>query len=117
MEKGRLDAGAREAAVGRLHATGELAELADAALVVEAIVEDPAVKRRLFADLEEVVGDDTVLATNTSSLSVTAIAGACGCPAGSSDCTSSTRRRCSRWSRSSAASPPTRTSPRARTRR
>ncbi|MFJ4336798.1 3-hydroxyacyl-CoA dehydrogenase [Streptomyces sp. NPDC088915] len=75
VEKGRLDAGAREAAVGRLHAAGELAELADAALVVEAIVEDPAVKRRLFADLEEVVGDDTVLATNTSSLSVTAVAG------------------------------------------
>ncbi|WP_432059509.1 3-hydroxyacyl-CoA dehydrogenase [Streptomyces sp. S1] len=75
VEKGRLDAGAREAAVGRLHAAGELAELADAALVVEAIVEDLAVKRRLFADLEEVVGDDAVLATNTSSLSVTAIAG------------------------------------------
>ncbi|WP_078489581.1 3-hydroxyacyl-CoA dehydrogenase [Streptomyces bikiniensis] len=75
VEKGRLDAGAREAAVGRLHAAGELAELADAALVVEAIVEDLEVKRRLFADLEEVVGDDTVLATNTSSLSVTAIAG------------------------------------------
>ncbi|WP_432114523.1 3-hydroxyacyl-CoA dehydrogenase [Streptomyces sp. S1] len=75
VEKGRLDAGAREAAVGRLHAAGELAELADAALVVEAIVEDLAVKRRLFADLEEVVADDAVLATNTSSLSVTAIAG------------------------------------------
>ncbi|MGA5217666.1 3-hydroxyacyl-CoA dehydrogenase [Streptomyces cinereoruber] len=75
VEKGRLDAGGREAAVGRLHAAGELAELADAALVIEAIVEDPAVKRRLFADLEEVVADDTVLATNTSSLSVTAIAG------------------------------------------
>ncbi|MFC7793045.1 3-hydroxyacyl-CoA dehydrogenase [Streptomyces cinereoruber] len=75
VEKGRLDAGAREAAVGRLHAAGELAELADAALVIEAIVEDPAVKRRLFADLEEVVAGDAVLATNTSSLSVTAIAG------------------------------------------
>ncbi|MER7908344.1 3-hydroxyacyl-CoA dehydrogenase [Streptomyces sp. NPDC096068] len=75
VEKGRLDAGAREAAVGRLHAAEELAALADAALVVEAIVEDLAVKRRLFADLEEVVGDDAVLATNTSSLSVTAIAG------------------------------------------
>ncbi|MGA5495328.1 3-hydroxyacyl-CoA dehydrogenase [Streptomyces cinereoruber] len=75
VEKGRLDAGAREAAVGRLHAAGELAELADAALVIEAIVEDLAVKRRLFADLEEVVAGDAVLATNTSSLSVTAIAG------------------------------------------
>ncbi|MFF8834054.1 3-hydroxyacyl-CoA dehydrogenase [Streptomyces sp. NPDC015130] len=75
VEKGRLDAAAREAAVGRLHASEELAELADAALVVEAIVEHLPVKQQLFADLEKVVGDDTVLATNTSSLSVTAIAG------------------------------------------
>ncbi|MFE1546824.1 3-hydroxyacyl-CoA dehydrogenase [Streptomyces sp. NPDC058718] len=75
VEKGRMDAGAREAAVGRLHAAEELGELADAALVVEAIVEHLPVKQQLFADLEKVVGDDTVLATNTSSLSVTAIAG------------------------------------------
>lgn len=75
VEKGRLDAAAREDAAGRLHAAGELAELADAALVVEAIVEDLTVKRGLFAALEEVVADDALLATNTSSLSVTAIAG------------------------------------------
>ncbi|MER7947432.1 3-hydroxyacyl-CoA dehydrogenase [Streptomyces sp. NPDC096079] len=75
VEKGRLDAAAREAAVGRLHAAEDPAELADAALVIEAIVEDLSVKQRLFADLEKIVGDDTVLATNTSSLSVTAIAG------------------------------------------
>ena len=75
VDKGRLDAAAREAAVGRLHAAEDPAELADAALVIEAIVEDLSVKRRLFADLEKIVGDDTVLATNTSSLSVTAIAG------------------------------------------
>ncbi|WP_107097496.1 3-hydroxyacyl-CoA dehydrogenase [Streptomyces aureus] len=75
VEKGRLDATAREAAVGRLYAAQDLAELADAALVVEAIVELLPVKQQLFADLEKVVGDDTVLATNTSSLSVTAIAG------------------------------------------
>ncbi|MCX4982025.1 3-hydroxyacyl-CoA dehydrogenase [Streptomyces sp. NBC_00572] len=75
VEKGRLDATAREAAVGRLYAARDLEELADAALVVEAIVELLPVKQQLFADLEKVVGDDTVLATNTSSLSVTAIAG------------------------------------------
>ncbi|MFE9737590.1 3-hydroxyacyl-CoA dehydrogenase [Streptomyces sp. NPDC006477] len=75
VEKGRLDATAREAAVGRLHAAEELDELADAALVIEAIVELLPVKQQLFADLEKVVGDETVLATNTSSLSVTAIAG------------------------------------------
>ncbi|MFE6227030.1 MULTISPECIES: 3-hydroxyacyl-CoA dehydrogenase [unclassified Streptomyces] len=75
VEKGRMTAADREAAAGRLHACEDLADLADAALVVEAIVEDLAVKQRLFADLEETVGDDALLATNTSSLSVTAIAG------------------------------------------
>ncbi|GHB02311.1 3-hydroxyacyl-CoA dehydrogenase [Streptomyces termitum] len=75
VEKGRLDAAAREDAAGRLHAAADLADLADAALVVEAIVEDLAVKRSLFAALEEVVADDALLATNTSSLSVTAIGG------------------------------------------
>ncbi|MFC8506456.1 3-hydroxyacyl-CoA dehydrogenase [Streptomyces sp. NPDC057411] len=75
VEKGRLGKEERDAAVDRLHAAGGLAELADAALVVEAIVENLAVKQGLFADLEALVGEDTVLATNTSSLSVTAIAG------------------------------------------
>ncbi|MGH8809612.1 MAG: 3-hydroxyacyl-CoA dehydrogenase, partial [Noviherbaspirillum sp.] len=50
-----------------------IGELADAALVVEAIVEQLDAKRKLFADLEAVVRDDCILATNTSSISVTAI--------------------------------------------
>lgn len=53
----------------------ELADLADAALVVEAILEQLPVKQELFAALEEFVADDCLLATNTSSLSVTAVAG------------------------------------------
>jgi 3-hydroxybutyryl-CoA dehydrogenase len=75
VEKGRLDGAARDAAAGRLHAAADLEALADAALVVEAIVEHLPVKQQLFADLEKLVGDDAILATNTSSLSVTAIAG------------------------------------------
>ncbi|MFD9031804.1 3-hydroxyacyl-CoA dehydrogenase [Streptomyces sp. NPDC059567] len=75
VEKGRMDKAEREGAVARLHAAAELTELADAALVVEAIVEHLPVKQQLFGELEKIVGDDTLLATNTSSLSVTAIAG------------------------------------------
>ncbi len=56
------------------------AELADAALVVEAVLERLSVKRELFAALEDIVGDDCLLATNTSSLSVTAVAGALRLP-------------------------------------
>ncbi|TXL91669.1 3-hydroxyacyl-CoA dehydrogenase [Streptomyces sp. IB2014 016-6] len=75
-EKGRLDAGARDSAKARLLPAAELSELADAALVVEAVLEQLAVKQELFAALEEIVADDCLLATNTSSLSVTAVAGA-----------------------------------------
>ncbi|MCM2578408.1 3-hydroxyacyl-CoA dehydrogenase [Streptomyces meridianus] len=74
VEKGRLDSAERDAARSRLRPAGALADLADAALVVEAIVEDAAVKQQLFAELESVVPEDCLLATNTSSLSVTAVA-------------------------------------------
>ncbi|MFG2618777.1 3-hydroxyacyl-CoA dehydrogenase [Streptomyces sp. NPDC048507] len=72
--KGRLDPAAAEDAAGRIGAADGLAALAGAALVIEAVVEDAAVKRALFAALEEVVAPDALLATNTSSLSVTEIA-------------------------------------------
>ena len=74
VEKGRMSAGDADAARSRLHAVASLGEVADAQLVVEAIVENLDVKRSLFADLEGIVADDAILATNTSSISVTAIA-------------------------------------------
>lgn len=74
VEKGRMSDADAGAARARLHAAAALADVADARLVVEAIVENLDVKRALFADLEAVVGDDCILATNTSSISVTAIA-------------------------------------------
>jgi 3-hydroxybutyryl-CoA dehydrogenase len=79
-EKGRLTAGERDAAAGRLHVADTLDDLADAALVIEAIVERLDVKQELFTALEKIVPDDCLLATNTSSLSVTAIAGALRLP-------------------------------------
>lgn len=74
--KGRMTAAERDAARDRLHPAADLAELAGAALVIEAILEELPVKQELFAALEHLVADDCLLATNTSSLSVTAIAGA-----------------------------------------
>src|SRR5471032_1168738 len=74
VDKGRMSADDAAAANARLHAAGALADVADAKLVVEAIVENLDVKRALFADLEAIVGDGCILATNTSSISVTAIA-------------------------------------------
>ncbi|MFF0213364.1 3-hydroxyacyl-CoA dehydrogenase [Streptomyces vinaceus] len=72
--KGRLDRADAEDAIGRIESASALADLADAALVIEAVVEDPTVKRALFETLEEVVSPDALLATNTSSLSVTELA-------------------------------------------
>ena len=74
VDKGRMGADDAIAARGRLHAVASLRDVGDAAMVVEAIVENLNVKRMLFADLENVVTDDCILATNTSSISVTAIA-------------------------------------------
>ena len=73
-EKGRMTAQQAQDASARLQAAASLDDVADAALVVEAIVENLDVKRSLFADLEALVSDDCILATNTSSISVTAIA-------------------------------------------
>ncbi|MET7377855.1 3-hydroxyacyl-CoA dehydrogenase [Streptomyces sp. NPDC005526] len=76
VEKGRLSAADRDAARARLRPVEDLASLADCALVVEAVLERLDVKQELFRELEGVVGDDCLLATNTSSLSVTAVGGA-----------------------------------------
>ncbi|RII11274.1 3-hydroxyadipyl-CoA dehydrogenase [Streptomyces sp. YIM 130001] len=76
VEKGRLSGEARTAALARLTPVAGLEELAGCGLVVEAVLEQLDVKQDLLRSLESVVGDDCLLATNTSSLSVTAIAGA-----------------------------------------
>lgn len=80
VDKGRLDAAERDAARARLSPAESLVEFAGAALVVEAVLERLDVKQQLFTDLEEIVGDDCLLATNTSSLSVTAVGGALRLP-------------------------------------
>jgi 3-hydroxybutyryl-CoA dehydrogenase len=76
VEKGTMQQADRDAAVGRLSLTTELAELADCDLVIEAIVEELDAKRELFAELERICRPDAILATNTSALSVTEIAAA-----------------------------------------
>ncbi|HEV3007755.1 MAG TPA: 3-hydroxyacyl-CoA dehydrogenase [Burkholderiales bacterium] len=79
-EKGRLGAADVERTLQRLEITDSLEGLAPCHVVVEAIVEDLAAKRELFASLERTVKSDCILASNTSSLSVTAMAAACKRP-------------------------------------
>jgi 3-hydroxybutyryl-CoA dehydrogenase len=80
VEKGQIDAGVRDDALARLTLTTEVSDLADCDLVIEAIVEDLAPKQELFAELERICRPDTVLATNTSALSVTEIASVIASP-------------------------------------
>jgi 3-hydroxybutyryl-CoA dehydrogenase len=80
VEKGRLKAGDVDKTLGLIEIADSLAEMAPAHVVVEAIVEDLSAKRQLFSALEKVVKPDCILASNTSSLSVTAMAAACQRP-------------------------------------
>ncbi|MEP9365847.1 3-hydroxyacyl-CoA dehydrogenase [Xanthobacter sp. VNH20] len=73
VAKGRLSEQQYAEMATRLRVASVFAALKDAALVVEAVVEDLEVKKGLFRELEGIVGDDAILATNTSALSVTAI--------------------------------------------
>ena len=74
VKKGRISEDEREEILSRISMTTSLEDLAGAPLVVEAVVEDLNLKKKVFADLEGVVGEDAVLASNTSSLSVAGIA-------------------------------------------
>jgi 3-hydroxybutyryl-CoA dehydrogenase len=74
VTKGKLAADAAQATLARIEPIASLEAAASARLVVEAIVEQLDAKRELFRRLEALLGDDAVLATNTSSISVTAIA-------------------------------------------
>jgi 3-hydroxybutyryl-CoA dehydrogenase len=80
VEKGRMKREDADRAAARIEVPGAFAGLARAHLVIEAIVESLDAKRALFSELEGIVADDCLLATNTSSLSVTAIASGCRRP-------------------------------------
>ncbi|ARP89077.1 3-hydroxyacyl-CoA dehydrogenase [Bordetella genomosp. 9] len=79
-DKGKLSRDDAAAALSRIVTAASLEALADCQLVIEAIVERLDVKRDVFTQLEAVVADDCILASNTSSLSITAIAAVCRLP-------------------------------------
>jgi 3-hydroxybutyryl-CoA dehydrogenase len=80
VERGKLEAADRDAVVGRVRAVTDLGELADCDLVLESIVEDLATKKHLFGELDRVVKDGALLATNTSTLPVVEMAMETGRP-------------------------------------
>ncbi|HUC32669.1 MAG TPA: 3-hydroxyacyl-CoA dehydrogenase NAD-binding domain-containing protein, partial [Ilumatobacteraceae bacterium] len=70
IERGKATEDERAATMGRIRATDHLGAVADCDLVIESVVEDIAVKKALFAELEQIVRPDGILATNTSTLPV-----------------------------------------------
>ena len=77
VERGKLTAEKKDATLGLLHFTTSEAEVADCDLIIESIIEDQEIKKALFQRLEGIVSPQTLLTTNTSTLSVTALMAVC----------------------------------------
>ncbi len=80
VSRGKLAADEAEAALSRLHGTAHLADLAAADLVIECVAEDLALKQSIFRSLDDILRPEAILASNTSSLSISQIALATGRP-------------------------------------
>jgi len=80
VEKGKISSEEAQAVIGRVHFSHSMPTLSGSELVIEAIVENLDVKRAVFQSLERLVSETCILASNTSSLSITAIASACHKP-------------------------------------
>ncbi len=80
VKKGGLAADVRDAAIGRIHTATELEAASESELVVEAATENPDIKFSIFKKLDRACGSDTILSSNTSSISITEIAARTGRP-------------------------------------
>jgi len=80
VDKEKITAGDKDAILGRVSHGPELSVVKDADLIVEAIYENLETKKTLFADLDKLTGPDTILASNTSAISISEIANATGRP-------------------------------------
>ena len=76
VEKGKMAAPDRDAIVGRIKGIVDMAEAKDADFVIEAAIENMAIKKTIFKDLDEIIKPEAILATNSSSLSITEVAAA-----------------------------------------
>jgi 3-hydroxybutyryl-CoA dehydrogenase len=74
VEKGKMDATEKDAILGRIKGTVDIADLKDVDFIVEAVIEDLSLKKSVFKELDELCRPEVILATNTSSMSITEIA-------------------------------------------
>jgi len=80
VEKGKLEATEKDAILGRIKGTTDMSQLMDVDFVVEAVIEDLDLKKSVFKELDELCRPEVILATNTSSMSLTEIASATSRP-------------------------------------
>ncbi len=76
VEKGKVEAAEKDAIMGRITGTTDMASLKDVDYVIEAVLEDLKLKKSVFQELDEICRPDVVIASNTSSMSITEIAAA-----------------------------------------
>ena len=74
VEKGKLEADAKESALARITTTLSLEDFSDVDLVIEAVIEDLELKRKVFGELDRICPEHTILSSNTSSISITKLA-------------------------------------------
>lgn len=74
VEKGKMEAGEKDAVMGRIKGTLDMGDLENVDFVIEAVIEDIDLKKRVFRELDDLCRPEVVLATNTSSMSITEIA-------------------------------------------
>lgn len=80
VEKGKLEAAQKDAILGRIKGTTEMADLKDVDFVIEAVIENLDLKKSVFKELDELCAPHVILASNTSSMSLTEIAAATNRP-------------------------------------
>jgi 3-hydroxybutyryl-CoA dehydrogenase len=77
VEKGKIDSSEKSRISNNITYVNELSDLFNSDLIIEAIIENLGIKQKLFSDLEKIVSENCILASNTSSLSITSIASSC----------------------------------------
>ncbi len=74
VEKGKIEAAEKDAVLGRINGTTDMSSLKDVDFVIEAVIEDLKLKKTVFKELDEICRPEVVIASNTSSMSITEIA-------------------------------------------
>ncbi|MCQ4638302.1 3-hydroxyacyl-CoA dehydrogenase family protein [Anaerovorax odorimutans] len=78
IKKGKMDEAAKEASLAKVTPTGDLSDMADCDFIVEAVLENLEIKQGIYRQLDEICKESTILASNTSSISITKLASAVG---------------------------------------